>query len=126
MSNKWLKQLDKDEMLKLHLYIIGEGNAVECIRLEPNGDETIYVTFLEDWPDEHGHSVMEEMDYELDDFDGELSFVDGSSKNGVRDFREWMIKRFGVEYVDELVKEKLDINLIDYLDWSQTNEEDSK
>ena len=117
MSTKWLSRLSKDDILNLHKYAGGE-NAVKCIRVEPNGDESMYVTFLEDWPDHTGKSILEEIDYELDDFDGELTYDGGSTKD-VGDFREWMIRKFKSEYIFELVKEKLGTNIIDYLKWSE-------
>jgi hypothetical protein len=113
MSIKWVSKLSLDELLDLHRYAGGDL-AVKCQRAEANGEETLYLTFLENW---NGNSKLVSMDYEMDDFDGELSY--NEPVKGIDDFREWMIHRFGPEYVLELVREKLNVNLIDYLDWSK-------
>ena len=117
MSTKWLSKLSLDELLDLHRYAAGGDLSVACQGAEANDDELLYVTFLENW-DENNHSKLVSIDYEMDDFDGELYY--NEPVKGINEFREWMINRFGPEYVLELVQKKLNVNLTDYLDWSKT------
>lgn len=129
MSTKWLNKLTKEELIELHEYVFGKGlvNDLEVWHDDDNFDsEFISITVKENgWEGDNGKDETIDTDYELEDFDG-YTIIDwaGTGNNNYKiDFRMWMINRFGTEYVDELVKETLGLNLINYLDWSKTREE---
>ena len=120
MSTKWLSQLSKEDLIQLHEYILdGKDTVAEISSMEIYGD-VLSITFLENgW---EGEDDPLETTYDYDDFKG-LEIYDWSSSQSpkyyTQRFREWMINRFGVEYLDELIKEILGLNLVDYLDWSK-------
>ena len=121
MSTKWLSKLSEEELIKLHEYILSEGtNIVAGIEYIENDGYSVSITFLENgWEDIEGPL---ENYYEFEDFKG-IQIYDWSTSTSIKGytqrFREWMIDRFGVEYLDELIKEILGLNLVDYLDWSK-------
>lgn len=119
MSTKWLSKLSDEELIKLHGYILGDGIA-ESIKDKNDYTDYLSVTFMENGWD--GCKDPIETDYDFDDFNGiELcDWAGGESKKYYSSlFREWMMNRFGVEYLDELLKEVLGLNAINYLDWSK-------
>lgn len=129
MSTKWLNKLTEEEFIKLHNYVFGEDVADSIKNLCIDPDENICdITFMEKgWitEDDNGKKIEEaiETNYTFDDFDGITIYdwVDTSNNpNYKKLFREWMIDRFGVEYLNELIQDTLELNLIDYLDWSKT------
>ena len=122
MSTKWLSKLSDEELIKLHGYILGEGIA-ESIKEKNDYTDYLSVTFMENGWDGRKDSI--ETDYDFDDFNGieVCDWAGGNSKEYYSSlFREWMLNRFGVEYLDELLKEVLGLNAINYLDWSKTKE----
>ena len=123
MSTKWLSKLSDEELIKLHGYILGEGIA-ESIKEKNNYTDYLSVTFMENgW---EGCKDPIETDYDFEDFNG-IEICDWAGEKSKEYysslFREWMLNRFGVEYLDELLKEVLGLNAINYLDWSKTKEE---
>lgn len=125
MSTKWLNKLTKDELIELHEYVFGKGlvNDLEVLNDDNFDSEFISITVKENgWKGDDDKDETIDTNYELEDFDG-YTIIDwagsGNDKYYKIDFRMWMINRFGTEYVDELVKETLGLNLINYLDWSK-------
>ena len=120
MSNKWVSKLTEKEIIKLLRYVF--GNCIESIKdLNYDDEDSVSVTVLENGWECDGVDETLECFYEIDDFDG-FHIYDWADTSGnkkyIKPFRDWMIKKFGTEYVYELIKKKLDINLEDYLDWS--------
>lgn len=119
MSNKWVSKLTEEEIIKLLRYVF--GNCIESIKALDYDEDSVSVTVMETGWECDGEDETLESFYEIDDFDG-FHIYDWADTSGnkkyIKPFRDWMIKKFGTEYVYELIKKKLDINLEDYLDWS--------
>lgn len=119
MSTKWLNKLTKEELIELYKYVF--GNCIESIKDLDYDEDSVSVTVVETGWECDGEDETLESFYEIDNFDG-FHIYDWADTSGtkkyIKFFRDWMIKKFGTEYVYELIKEKLDINLEDYLDWS--------
>lgn len=120
MSNKWVSKLTEEEIIKLLRYVFGD--CIESIKdLNYDDEDSVSVTAIESGWECDGEDETLESFYEIDDFDG-IHIYDWADTSGnkkyIKPFRDWMIKKFGTKYVYELIKEKLDINLEDYLNWS--------
>ena len=129
MATKWLSKLTEEDLKNMQEYILGAENIVAGIRdMEDDGD-TLSITFLENGWEEDDKPIEEPVEtyYTFEDFNG-IKIYDWSSpqnrKHFTQLFREWMLRHFGINYLDELIKETLGLNLIDYLDWSKTKEND--
>ena len=130
-SNKWLSKLTKDELIELFRNIFGD--YVDSIKTVDYEDGIVAVNVMEkgwesDEASEYLHITKDEpieTYYELEDYTG-IHIYDwaDTSNNGdyVTNFRQWMINKFGIEYINDLIQEVLGLNLSNYLNWGCTHE----
>ena len=100
MSIKWLSKLSLDELTDLHGAIISPENVDTVYSIKKEND-TLLVCFKEYWGEGDSETIAEEK-YVLDDFKGETPSYSPFPELDVKEFRKWMINKFGSEYIDDL------------------------
>ena len=118
MSIKWLSQLSWEELVELHGYIIGEENVDSVASIDKYSyADKFEVVFMEHWGEGEDKETIETF-YDMEDYYGETAYdCTCSPKEDTQKFREWMVHRFGVDYVYDLIQEVMGLNLVDYLKW---------
>lgn len=106
---RWINKLSPKEILELHKYAVYDDiNGIDRIYRDRESNY-INIDFSENWPYEDGTPSYIPTNYLYYDFDYEDYDTDGEPNNGA--YRTWLAKRFGKEYINDMVHRKLGVDI---------------
>jgi len=111
----WIDKLSNKELLQMHKFVMTEDTKKIKATKRKNG---VAVTAYENWPYEDGTPEYVPTEYVYTDYD--YTNYDTSDPNHwktVGKYRQFMTKRFGAEYVQAMVKEMLNVDIKEVLEW---------
>ena len=105
----WIEKLNKEELLELHKSVILEDTqSIDIAKIE----EGISVTAYENWPYEDGTPAYIPTNYIYTDYDYiDYDTSDPYHVETVGKYRDFMLKKFGQEYLKSIVKEILGMEI---------------
>lgn len=106
---RWINKLSNEELLELHRYAVcPDTNSIDDLYIDEE-DGCIDIDFNENWPYEDGTPSYVPTNYRYYDFDYENYDTGGEPTNGA--YRTWMVKRFGKEYINDMLHRKLGVDI---------------
>ena len=105
---RWVDKLSPKELLELHKSVVcNDTDGIEEIYRDIESNH-INIDFNENWPYEDGTPCYVPTGYRYYDFDYENCDTSGEPNNGA--YRTWMAKRFGKEYINDMLRRKLNVD----------------
>ena len=121
---RWIDKLSKAELLELHKSVVcADTNGINELYVERDSNY-IDIDFNENWPYEDGTPSYIPTNYRYYDFDYEDCDTSGEPNNGA--YRTWMAKRFGKEYINDMLRRKLGVDMEELKEMERENNEIGK
>lgn len=106
---RWIDKLSPKELLELHKSVVyDDTDGIDGIYRDRESNH-INIDFSENWPYEDGMPNYMPTNYRYYDFDYEDCDTNGELNNGA--YRTWLAKRFGKEYIKDMLRKKLGVNI---------------
>ena len=109
---RWINKLSKAELLELHKFAVcADTNGIDDLYVDRDGNyiDHIDIDFSENWPYEDGTPRYVPTKYLYYDFDYDDCDTSGEPNNGA--YRTWLAKRFGKEYINDMLRRKLGVDV---------------
>lgn len=104
---RWIDKLSKEELLELHKSVVcADTNGINELYVEDGN--YIDIDFNENWHYADGTPSYIPTNYRYYDFDYEDCDTSGEPNNGA--YRTWLAKRFGKEYINDMLRRKLGVD----------------
>lgn len=108
----WIQKLTEKELLELHRYVFTDDTS----KIEVSeDDDQIAIEAYENWPYEDGTPAYVPTQYVYTDYDYiDYDTSDPSHWETVGRYREFLCRKFGIEYLYDMIKKclNLDVNKI--------------
>lgn len=107
---KYINQFTKEDYINIHKFILPTVKFKEnATTIEKESDESIQVTFYEEW-DEGTKPCYLETRYLFTDFD-KLKCLDTFGANIAKDYYRYMYNRFGEKYIHDYFEYQTEIKI---------------
>lgn len=105
---RWIDKLSPKELLELHKSVVyDDTDGIDEIYRDRESNH-INIDFNENWPYEDGTPCYVPTNYRYYDFGYEDCDTNGEPNNGA--YRTWLAKRFGKEYINDMLRRKLGVD----------------
>ena len=116
---RWINKLSPKELLELHKSVVcADTNGINELYVDRECDY-INIDFNENWPYEDGSPEYLSTNYRYYDFGYDDCDTGGTPNNGA--YRTWLAKRFGKEYINDMLRRKLGVDIEALKNWEREN-----
>ena len=121
---RWIDKLSPKELLELHKSVAyDDTDGIDGIYRDRESNH-INIDFNENWPYEDGTPSYIPTNYRYYDFDYDDCDTNGEPNNGA--YRTWLAKRFGKEYINDMLRRKLGVDTEELKELERENNEIGK